>query len=185
MPPASLSHVGRDEAGTDDGQQQRDPRVSSFRENVIGTVARRCLSIVITSSAVMMPESRPCSSTTASVSRLYLSKSAATSSSGVSGAQLTGGSLSSRSGVVGGEIAIFTRGTAPTSLTQTLVQVDRRQGLATASNPFRVSIASLTAPTSDSAMYSVDPAGGRVFAELEELADFLPFRGLQQDQRNQ
>jgi hypothetical protein len=56
-----------------------------------------CRSIVITSSAVMMPEMRPCSSTTARVMRLYLSNSAATSSSGVSGAQAIYGSLNSDS----------------------------------------------------------------------------------------
>ena len=80
----------------------------------------------------MMPASRPCSSTTASVIRLYLSKSAATSSSGVSGAQAMYGSLSSDSWIAGDEMAILTSGTAPTSLLAGAGQVDRRQRFAAA-----------------------------------------------------
>src|SRR5262249_56204998 len=76
----------------------------------------RCRSIEMMSSAVMMPARRPCSSTTASVIRLYLSKSAATSSCGVSGAHATYGSLSSNNWAAGEEVAILTRETEPTSL---------------------------------------------------------------------
>ena len=84
-------------------------------ERTSSAVSRRCRSIVITSSAVMMPAMRPCSSTTASVIRLYLSNSAATSSCGVSGAQAMYGSLSAESWIAGDETAILTSGTAPTS----------------------------------------------------------------------
>src|SRR5439155_21174047 len=108
--------VGGDESWTDDGEEQHQPCPPTFECPEQRHGGYRWRSMEMTSSAVMIPDSRPCSSTTASVTRLYLSKIAATSSSGVSGAQLTGGSLSSRSGVDSGEMAILTSGTAPTSL---------------------------------------------------------------------
>src|SRR5258705_12339748 len=64
----------------------------------------------------MMPAMRPCSSTTASVIRLYLSKSAATSSCGVSGAHATYGSPHSEGGTARDDTAIFTSGANPASL---------------------------------------------------------------------
>src|SRR5205807_8054438 len=112
-------HVRCDEAGSHDCEEQEQAGLPPFekRAQIHGAAVGQslCRSIVITSSAVMMPAMRPCSSTTASVIRLYLSKSAATSSCGVSGAHAMYVSLNSDSWTAGDEIAIFTSGTTPTS----------------------------------------------------------------------
>ena len=103
MPPASLSTLAVMKPGPMTASSRTIRRAPALEEL---HRARQflCRSIVITSSAVMMPASRPCSSTTASVIRLYLSNSAATSSCGVSGAQVMYGSLSCDSWIAGDEI---------------------------------------------------------------------------------
>ena len=96
MPPASLSTLAVMNPGPTTAKNSASAALPALEQDHRTARQLRCRSIVITSSAVMMPASRPCSSTTASVIRLYLSNSAATSSSGVSGAQAMYGSLSSR-----------------------------------------------------------------------------------------
>src|SRR6185369_11171967 len=116
-PTGVVVDVRRDEAGADHGQKHHETIAPALANELHwGGRQSRCLSIVITSSAVMMPARRPCSSTTASVIRLYLSKSAATSSCGVSGAQDTEGSLRSASRSPGSDVAIRTSDTEPVSV---------------------------------------------------------------------
>ena len=123
--------VGGDEARADDGEEQRDARAPALEE-ASSAAQSLCRSIVITSSAVMMPASRPCSSTTASVIRLYLSKSAATSSCGVSGAQAMYGSLSCDSCAAGDEIGDLDERHGADQLLAGAGQIDRRQRFAAA-----------------------------------------------------
>ena len=128
----------------------------------------------------MMPASRPCSSTTASVIRLYLSNSAATSSSrrvGRAGdvrlAQLA------TAATAGDEIAILTSGTAPTSLWPGAGQIDRRQRFAAAFERLqRVDRIVDDAGFGDGDELGGHAAGGGVLAELEELRDLPPLLGL-------
>src|SRR5213075_288655 len=87
MPPASLSTF----AVMKPGPTTAKTSAMRTRQLLSADIRQsRCRSIEITSSAVMMPEMRPCSSTTASVMRLYLSKSAATSSWRIRGARDVG-----------------------------------------------------------------------------------------------
>src|ERR1700687_5828456 len=83
----------------------------------------------------MRPARRPCSSTTASVMRLYLSKSAATSSCGVSGAQETARSARSERGTVGGEVAVFERRYGADQRLCGPDEIDRRHGFMAAFEP--------------------------------------------------
>ncbi len=117
MPPASLSTLAVMNPGPTTARNTSNrPRRLFLAEVVMGAAHYRlCRSMAITSSAVMMPASRPCSSTTASVSRFYLSNRSATSSSGVSDRHDTASSASVASGVDGEAMAMRTSGTAPAS----------------------------------------------------------------------